>query len=308
LLTQFSPREPSRRFPLPLIGKRWFYRVAQYPVPPELTYEIQPDTQLLKALTDKGADLFTFIERTFLHPAADRSQSWGSSMETVGLLRITAYEDWLKTLSHKERNLVKKAQRVGLDVHRVDVDETFVRGAFELYNETPIRQGRKYSGYGLTLEDVRKKYANLSDSEVLGAYHGGKLIGLMWLGFGDQVATVISFISLISQRDKSPNNALMANAVKRCSEKGYRFLTYGNMGYNPGLDSFKKNNGFRMFPAPRHFVPLTSRGQLAVKLNLCQSIEHSFSPTLTKALVPFYNVVTKALPEKSTKPNSATDT
>jgi hypothetical protein len=78
------------------------------------------------------------------------------------------------------------------------------------------------------------------------------------------------------------------------------------MGYNPGLDFFKKNNGFRRVAVSRYFVPLTFKGQLAIKMNLCRSVERSFSPTITMALVPFYNIVDKFKPE-SNGPTSATD-
>jgi hypothetical protein len=301
------PLEPNvkRELALPGIGKRWFYKVAQYFEPIEHTYDIYPKKELLTALAAKNVDLFSFIDRSFLRKSNDNLDFYHCP-ETIGLLHTESYDAWLKSLPARERTAVRKTARIGLTTHVVDVDEGFIEAAHKIYNETPVRQGRKYSGFGITIDDVRKKFANLQTSKVIGAYLDNKLIGLIWVEFGDRVAAMMSFLSLISYRNKNPNNALIAAAVKLCDEKGYRYLTYGNMGYNPGLDFFKKNNGFRRVAVSRYFVPLTFKGQLAIKMNLCRSVERSFSPTITMALVPFYNIVDKFKPE-SNGPTSATD-
>lgn len=299
-MPQTTPKQEFKDFQLPVIGKRWFYRVAQYPIPPEHIYDIEPHKELLNALTRKGVDLFTFIERSFLGASKGNELGLFSNLETIGLLRMKCFDEWFKSITHRARQLTRKGQRMGLKVGVVDINEDFLRSAFRIYNETPIRQGRKYSGFGLSMTDLRTKFSKMDDSEVIGAYFNNELVGLMWVGYGDRVATVNSFLSLISCRDKYyPNYALLAETVKRSCEKGYKFLTYGNMGYNPGLDFFKKTNGFKIFAAPRYYVPLSAKGQLAIKLKLFQPVEHSFSPTLTRALVPIYNIGNKLLPSHS---------
>ncbi len=295
----------KRELDLPGISKRWFYKVAQYFEPLEHSYDIYPKKELLTALSKKNVDLFSYIDRSFLKKTYNNGGFYKCS-ETIGLLHTERFDSWLKLLPARERTAVRKTIRIGLTTHVVDVDDDFIESAHKIYNETPIRQGRKYSGFGITKEDVRQKFSNLQTSRIIGAYLDGKLIGLIWVEFGDQVAAMMSFLSLTTYRNKNPNNALIAAAVKLCEEKGYRYLTYGNMGYNPGLDFFKKNNGFRRVAVSRYFVPLTFKGQLAIKMNLCRPVEHSFSPTLTRALVPFYNVMDKVRPE-SDVPTSATD-
>ncbi|MCW4010403.1 MAG: GNAT family N-acetyltransferase [Candidatus Bathyarchaeota archaeon] len=297
--------ENNRTLQMPGISRRWFYRIAKYPEPVEHTCDVQPWRELIEKLKSRRVDLFGYIERSFLHHSTNKKQGMFSCVETIGLLKIESFDSWFKALPQRERSTIRKTQRKGLKTCVVDVDEDFVKGAFQIYNETPMRQGRKYSGYGLSLDDVRGKFLKMDNSEVMGAYLDGRLIGLMLVEFGDRVAAMSSFLSLISQRKMSPNNALIAQAVKRCSEKGYRFFTYGNMGYNPSLDFFKKNNGFKRYPVTRYYAPLTAKGQLAVKLKLCQPLEHSFSPTLTQALIPFYNTINKMLPAQSGNPDDA---
>jgi hypothetical protein len=296
--------EHERRLQLPGIERRWFYKIAQYFEPYEHTRDIWPDNELLNTLRAKRVDLFSFIQRSFLEPSAWRELGFYSCPETIGLLRIQGFDAWLKSLPGRERTVVRKAERT-LKTHVVDVDEEFVQSAYGVYNETPIRQRRRYSGFGMTVDDIRLKFSNLQTSEVIGTYLDNKLIGLMWVELGDQVAAMMSFISLISQRNKNPNNALIAEGVRLCDEKGYHYLTYGNMGYNPGLDFFKKNNGFKRVAVPRYFVPLSYKGQLAVQMKLCRPIERSFSPTLTRALIPFYNAVNRVLPTSSGNPADA---
>ncbi len=238
---------------LPGISKRWFYRVAQYFEPYEHTRDIFPNSKLLFVLYGKGVDLFSFIERSFLRRHKQHRFGFYTSSETIGLLQIEGFDTWVKSLRPRERTTIRKADRIGLKTRVVDVDEDFIQSACRIYNETPIRQGRKYSGFGISVDDVRNKFSNLQSSEVIGAYIDNKLIGLAWIEFGDQVAAMMSFISLTSRRNKNPNNALMARTVKLCHEKGFRYLTYGNMGYNPGLDFFKKNNGFQRVCNPKVF-------------------------------------------------------
>jgi hypothetical protein len=299
--------DSESRFSVPGIGKRWFYKSAQFFEPYEHTRDIYPNSQLIEMLKSKGVDLFSFIERSFLKPPTLQNHELYHCPETVGLLSINSFEDWFKKLPSRERNMIKKAERTGLQTQVVTVDKEFIQNAHQIYNETPIRQGRKYSGFGITIDEIQKKFENLQSSKVIGAYFEGKLIGLLWVEFGDQVAAMMSFLSLISYRNKNPNNAMIACAVKLCSQKGYRYLTYGNMGYNPGLDFFKKNNGFRRVAVPRYFMPLTYKGQLAIRLNLCRSVERSFSPTLTQALIPFYNIMDKVRPEQAESSKSVTD-
>ena len=143
---------------------------------------------------------------------------------------------------------------------------------------------------------MREKFSNLSKSEVLGAYYNGELVGLLWMVYGDTVARIRSFVSLIKHREKAPNNALMAEGVKRCSERGFRSIVYEKMGYLPGLDSFKMHNGFKECVVPRYYVPLSNKGMLAIKLRVHKEIQYSLSPRISRALLPICSLASRAVP------------
>ena len=285
----------------PFVAKRWFYSAAQYDIPLEHIYDIEPRRELLRKLKSQGADLFTFIQRSFLD-CDTKEYGFFSNFETIGLLKINSYSEWLKSIAKSARRYVRKGYK-GLKVKLADVDEEFIENALKIYNETPVRQGRKYSGFGLSEADLWTKFSDMRDSEILGAYAEKQLIGLLWISYGDRVAAFRSYLSLIKYRNRYPNNALLAESVQRCCAKGYHFLTYGNMGYIPSLDFFKSAHGFRRYPVPRFYVPLSTKGQLAIKLKMYRSVEHSLPQVLIPSLLPLYSVIDRNYPGRLAAPS-----
>ena len=176
----------------------------------------------------------TFVQRTFLR--LGERYSFPSINESVSLLRINSFDNWWRLqIRSEERNRIKRAERKGIVVRLAEIDENFISSSQKIYNETPIRQGRRYTGYGLSLKAVSEKFSNLKQSDVFGAYYRDELVGLLWMVYGNSVVRIRSFVSLVQHRDKSPNNALMAEGVRRSFEKGFRFIVYEKMGYLPSL-------------------------------------------------------------------------
>lgn len=277
----------------PFVEKRFFFQKARYSI--EYLYDTYPTRISLSSLKDVGVDLFTFVERTFI--TGEQKYPFKRESEPIALLTTKSFDDWWEhQINKKVRNLIRKADKARISVYSPKIDSNFVRGAFKIYNETPIRQGRKYSGYGVSLTSITERFKNLQNSEVLGAYFGEELVGLLWMVYGDRVARIRSFVSLIKQRDKAPNNALIAEGVKRCSKRGINFIIYEKMGYLPGLDSFKKQNGFREFVTPRYYVPLSWKGMLAIKLGIHKEIQYSFSPRMSIVLLSLYNSFSRTIP------------
>src|ERR1700722_9318722 len=116
-------------------------------------------------------DLFTFMQKL-----PDRSPKYSYPMEwdNFAAIPITSFEDWwTKKLGFKARNKAKQAGKHGVTLKEVPIDETLVRGMWEIYNETPIRQGKRFPHYGMSLERMRE-YAGtyLGDSVFIGAFLG----------------------------------------------------------------------------------------------------------------------------------------
>jgi hypothetical protein len=85
-------------------------------------------------------------------------------------------------------------------------------------------------------------------------------------------AGLMNIVSKIAHRDKAPNNALMAQAVRSCSERGIGHLVYSHFAYGmrqrDNLTYFKERNGFQRVDLPRYYVPLTTWGRAALGAGL----------------------------------------
>ncbi len=149
------------------------------------------------------------------------------------------------------------------------------RGIGKIYNECPIRQGRKFPHYGKNFETVYQEEATYLESSIfIGAFLGNELIGFVKL-LVEQTRTqagLLNIVSLISQRDLATSNALISHAVRSCSDRKIPYLVYSNFAYGKrerdSLSDFKERNGFERVNVPRYFVPLSSFGYMALRLGL----------------------------------------
>ena len=89
------------------------------------------------------------------------------------------------------------------------------------------------------------------------------------------------------------NNALLAKAVEVCASKSVRWLMYGRIGNHPSLDRFKENNGFAKFPITRYYIPVTSKGRLAIRLGLHREFKDALPNSVKYPLIPALNWVSR---------------
>jgi hypothetical protein len=82
----------------------------------------------------------------------------------------------------------------------------------------------------------------------------------------------MQIVSMIRHRDKAPTNALIAQTVRSCAERGISHLWYANFSYGKkqrdSLADFKLHNGFQKVKLPRYYIPLTVVGRIALSLGL----------------------------------------
>lgn len=211
-------------------------------------------------------DIFTFWQRLpDLQPRFKYYKEW----ESIAVLPVSTYDHWWsKQISSRTRNLIRKAQKEGLEVRDRVYDDEFVQGMTEVFNETPIRQGRPFWHYGKDYRTVQRQFSRfIYREEMIGAYYQGKMIGFMMIGNAGPFALVGQIISMIKHRDKSTNNAMIAKAVELCERKGWPNLVY-LFWSDTSLAEFKRRCGFEENKVPRYFVPLTAKGRMALKLGL----------------------------------------
>ena len=171
---------------------------------------------------------------------------------------------------------------------RAEYDDAFVRGIMSIYNESPIRQGRRFWHYGKDFEMVKKENGTfLERSEYVGAFLGDELIGFIKMVYVDQMACTLQVISKQQHHDKKPTNALIAEAVQICENKAVTHLMYGSYNYDgreTSLTEFKRRNGFRPVVYPRYYVPLTAKGNLAMRLRLHHGVKKLIPRRLVERL------------------------
>jgi hypothetical protein len=211
-------------------------------------------------------DIFTFCQRL---PDFERKYPYLMKLDAIAAVPIKSYSYWFeKQISPASRNKVRKAIKKGIIVKQVGFDNEFVRGMTSIFNETPMRQGRRFLHYGKDFATIKQQFSRyLFREEIFGAYLDGELVGFIMLADTGKYIFLGQIISKISSRDFAPNNALLAKAVERSAEKKAPYLVYASW-LDDGLGEFKRSNGFRKFELPRYFVPLTSKGKLALNLGL----------------------------------------
>jgi hypothetical protein len=218
-------------------------------------------------------DLFTFIQRL---PDTMPKYDYPMEQDNLAAMAVTTFDHWWnKQIGFKARNKARQAANKGVVICEVPFNETLVKGIWEVYNECPVRQGRRFSHYGKDIDTVYREEATFLDSSIfIGAYLDETLIGFIKL-VHDQTRTqagLMNIISMIRHRDKAPTNALVAQAVRSCAERGISYLVYSNFSYgNKKQDTvrdFKKRNGFQRIDLPRYYVPMTPLGSASLHLRL----------------------------------------
>jgi hypothetical protein len=218
-------------------------------------------------------DLFTFMQRL---PETEKKYSYPMELDNLAVLPVSTFDHWWnQQIKSYPRNRARQAAKRGVVLREVPFDETLVKGIWEIYNETPVRQGRRFPHYGKNFETVYKEAATyLSSSVFVGAFLEDSLIGFIKM-VHDETRTQAGLMNILSMnrhRDKAPTNALIAEAVRSCAERHIPYLVYANFVYadkqNSSLTHFKEVNGFSRVDLPRYYVPLTSLGRTALQFGL----------------------------------------
>jgi hypothetical protein len=216
-------------------------------------------------------DIFTFAQRV---PHAEPRYRFPLTWDNVAVIPLSSFDAWLaKQVTPATRRNIKSAEKKGVTVRAVDYDDAYVRGIMSIYDETPIRQGRRFWHYGKPFDAVKAENGTYADrSTFLAAFVEGEMVGYLKMVWDADTAAVMQVISQIKHYDKRPNNALLAEAVRQGCARGIRYLQYESFVYGKkaenSLTDFKRSNGFIRMDVPRYHVPLTAKGALALRLGL----------------------------------------
>ena len=234
--------------------------------------------ETLKESTGFKPDVFTFWQRV---PDVEPKYPFHIEWEELAVLPIKSYDHWWNhQIKSRIRNQIRKAEKEGLVVKEAAYDDDFVRGMTAIFNEAPVRQGRKFWHYGKDFQTVKRQFSRyIHREDMIGAYYQNELIGFIMMGNAGRYGVTGQIISAIKHRDKSTNNALIAKAVELCEKKRLPYLIY-LFWSGDSLTEFKRRCGFEKTIIPRYFVPLTQKGKIALKLGFHRGWKELFPKQL----------------------------
>lgn len=233
------------------------------------------------------ADLFTFAQN-FDDPQPRHPYIF--ELEDVAAVPITTFAEWWEALPQESRKNVRKAEKRGVIVKPATFDDDFVAGIKAIYDEAPIRQGRRFWHYGKDIETVRRENATfLERSEFVAAYFEGELIGFIKMVYVGKVARIMQILSKNAHIDKKPPNILLSKATEVCAQRGmthfvYGKYFYGNKGHTP-ITEFKRRNGFKRIQFPQYFIPLSLKGKVALAMKLHRGVQNLLPQRLANFLL-----------------------
>lgn len=107
------------------------------------------------------ADVFTFI-----HEVCDKEEhtyKFNKESSSAAVLSISTYNVWWDNLGYKVRNKIRKAIKNGVEVRLVNLSDDLVEGVVGIYNESPVRQGKKFWHYGKDAEVIKQDLSPFLD-------------------------------------------------------------------------------------------------------------------------------------------------
>jgi hypothetical protein len=234
------------------------------------------------------ADIFTFSQKL---PETKPKYGYYFEWDNAAVVPLVSFGDWWeKRLPQETRKNVRRAQKRGVVVRSVELNDDLIKGITALYNSTPVLQGQRNAHYGKGFCAVKEMVSTFrGTSEFIGAFFGTELIGFIKLVHMGETTSILHILAKNEHYDKRPANALLAKAVEICCQKRKTHLVYGKYIYGKKADSslseFKARNGFEKMLFPRYYVPLSLRGEIAIRLRLHRGLLGILPRTLITLLL-----------------------
>ncbi len=259
------------------------YAIARGPVTvvsleDEWFEDVADPAAVVEALNESAGfkpDIFTFWQRL---PDLEPKHSFHTEWEELAVLPIKSYDHWWNhQIKSRIRNQIRKAEKEGLVVKEAAYDDDFVRGMTAIFNEAPVRQGRKFWHYGKDFQTVKRQFSRYIHREnMIGAYYQNELIGFVMMGNAGRYGVTGQIISAIKHRDKSTNNALIAKAVELCEKRKLPYLVY-LFWSGDSLTEFKRRCGFQKDDNSPIFCAIDAKGKNSIEARLSSRLERTSS-------------------------------
>ena len=235
--------------------------------------DVDHPQEVIHALRDGPVriDLLKFWQRI---PETEPKFPYYKEWRQVAAIPITDFKQWWdKQINCKTRNMVRKSHKLGVTIEQIELNDEFIRGVVDIYNQSPVRRGKPFRHYGKDFTTAKAELSvDLAEAMLVVAYYAKELIGFIKFVVTDRYAIITMILDKTSHRDKAPMNGMIAKVVEICATRNIPYLVYttwrrGDHG------NFQKYNGFVKVPVPEYYVPITVRGRLALRLGLHKGIK-----------------------------------
>jgi hypothetical protein len=263
------------------VDRNLLFTMAKPFILDEALFDINPQTYVENS---RGkADILTFRERlprTTKMFKNLKEYNVFCEEDNVAGVPLVSYDYWFNDqIGRKTRNMLRKAQKLGVSTRICQFDDNLVKGIEQVYNSSPTRQAVPFTHYGETFDRIKRNLQTVKKypQEFIGAFYKEEMIGFIQLLLSKEIATISQILSVQKHWDKAPTNALIAKAVEMSCKRGVKYLAYGKMYYpratsRSSLREFKIRNGFQEMPIRRYYIPLSIRGKLILTLRLQQGM------------------------------------
>jgi hypothetical protein len=216
-------------------------------------------------------DLLRFCQRI---PDTEAKFSYYKEYRQIAAIPIRDYKHWLtKQIGPSARNKIRKTQKFGVTIQETKLNDELVRGIMGIFNQAPIRRGKRFWHYGKDFETVKREMSrDLKESIFVTAYWEKELIGFIKFFLTDRFAMITLILDKTAHREKAPMNGMIAKAVEVCARRNIPYLVY-TVWRRGEHGQFQESNGFERIRVPEYFVPLTLKGELALRLGLHRGIK-----------------------------------
>jgi hypothetical protein len=227
------------------------------------------DPETLRAALKNASvkiDLLRFWQRIpDITPKFQYYKEW----RQVAAIPVTDYKHWFeKQINPKARNKVRKTSKYGVVIAETELSDQLVRDIMGIFNQSPVRRGKRFWHYGKDFETVKREMSlDLDESIFVTAYYEKELIGFIKLLLSDRYALLTLILDKTNHRNKAPMNGLIAKAVEICAHRKIPYIIY--MMWRRGEHGqFQESTGFERMEVPEYYVPLTLKGGIALRLGL----------------------------------------
>lgn len=218
-------------------------------------------------------DFLRFWQRV---PESEPKFKYYREWRQIAALPVTDYKYWFeKEISPKARNKIRKTDKYGVVIQESELNDRLVRGIMEIFNQSPVRRGKRFWHYGKDFETVKKEMSlDLKQSLFVTAYYEEELIGFIKLLLTDRYAVITLILDKTSHREKAPINGMIAKVVEICGRRKISYIIY-TVWRRGEHGQFQESIGFQKFPVPEYFIPLTLKGAVALRLRLHRGVREA---------------------------------